>query len=71
MDVGQRGKAGLTLGTIQYIYIGYYTGSRSVRLDISTSDESNESDESLYFVSSCRLDKIQRRVKMYSSTELD
>ena len=45
------------------IYIGYYTGSRSVWLDIFTS--------LTYFVESAGRDKIQRRVKIYSSTELD
>ena len=45
------------------IYIGYYTGSRSVRLDIFTS--------LTYFVESAGRDKIQRQVKIYSSTELD
>ena len=44
------------------INIGYYTGSRSIRLDIFTS--------LMYFVSSCGLDKIERRVKIYSRTEL-
>ena len=51
-----------------YIYICYdiydicyYTGSRSVRLDIFTS--------LTYFVESTGRDKIQRRVKIYSSSK--
>ena len=44
-----------------YINIGYYTGSRSVRLGIFTS--------LTYFVESAARDKIQRRVKISSRTE--
>ena len=42
-------------GLIQ-IYIGYYTGSRSVRLDVFTS--------LMYSVMSAGRDKIQRRVQI-------
>ena len=41
------------------IYIGYYTGSRSVRLDIFTS--------LTYFVESAGRDKIQRQIYMHQS----